>query len=149
MMKSISNERLAFLWEVGMEKKQRTTIWISQDVMKELDRMSENANCRSRSEFIEKAIRFYDGYLRSTDENQYLPVALSSAMNGIIHTSEDRIARVIYKNTVELSMMMNILAATAEIDEETLKKLRRKCIREVNGTKGQITFEDAYHYQKN
>lgn len=131
-----------------MENKQRTTIWISQQVMKELDNMSQRADCRSRSEFIEKAIKFYDGYIRSTVENQYLPVALSSAMNGIIHTSEDRIAKVLYKNTVELSMLMNILAATAEIDEETLKKLRKKCIREVNGTRGQIHFEDAYNYQK-
>ena len=94
-----------------MEKKQRTTIWLSQNVMNELDQMSERADCRSRSEFIEKAIKFYDGYIRSADENQYLPIALSSAMNGIIHTSEDRIAKVLYKNTVELSMLMNILAA--------------------------------------
>lgn len=131
-----------------MENKQRTTIWLSQNVMKELDNMSQRADCRSRSEFIEKAIRFYDGYIRSTDENQYLPIALSSAINGIIHTSEDRIAKLLYKNTVELSMLMNILAATAEIDEETLKKLRKKCAREVNGTRGQIQFEDAYRYQK-
>ena len=131
-----------------MEKKQRTTIWLSQNVMNELDQMSERADCRSRSEFIEKAIKFYDGYIRSADENQYLPIALSSAMNGIIHTSEDRIAKILYKNTVELSMLMNILAATAEVDEDTLKKLRKKCAKEVNGTRGQITFEDAYRYQK-
>jgi len=53
-----------------MENKQRTTIWLSQNVMKELDNMSQKADCRSRSEFIEKAIKFYDGYIRSTDENQ-------------------------------------------------------------------------------
>lgn len=108
-----------------MENKQRTTIWLSQNVMKELDNMSQRSNCRSRSEFIEQAIKFYDGYIRSTDENQYLPIALSLAVNGIIHISEDRIAKVLYKNTVELSMLMNILAATAEVDEETLKKLRK------------------------
>ena len=147
-MRSISDNGLAFLLEEWMEKKQRTTIWLSQNVMNELDQMSERADCRSRSEFIEKAIKFYDGYIRSADENQYLPIALSSAMNGIIHTSEDRIAKVLYKNTVELSMLMNILAATAEVDEDTLKKLRKKCAKEVNGTRGQITFEDAYRYQK-
>lgn len=131
-----------------MGNKQRTTIWLSQNVMKELDNMSKRADCRSRSEFIEQAIKFYDGYIRSTDENQYLPIALSSAVNGIIHTSEDRIAKILYKNTVELSMLMNILAATAEIDEDTLRKLRKKCAKEVNGTRGQIQFEDAYRYQK-
>lgn len=131
-----------------MQNKQRTTIWISPDFLKQLDQMSERANCRSRSEFIEKALRFYNGYLKSIEGNQYLPIALSSAMNGIIHTSEDRIAKVLYKNTGELSMLMNILAATAEIDEETLKKLRKKCAKEVNGTRGQIQFEDAYRFQK-
>lgn len=79
-----------------MQNKQRTTIWISPDFLKQLDRMSERANCRSRSEFIEKALRFYNGYLKSIEGNQYLPIALSSAMNGII-------AKVLYKNTVELS----------------------------------------------
>ena len=47
-----------------MEKKQRTTIWLSQNVMNELDKMSERADCRKRIEFIEEAIKFYDGYIR-------------------------------------------------------------------------------------
>ena len=67
-----------------MKKKQRTTIWLSQNVMNELDQMSERADCRRRSEFIEEAIKFYDGYIRSQDENQYLPIALSSAMNVLL-----------------------------------------------------------------
>ena len=52
--------------------------------MNELDQMSERADCRRRSEFIEEAIKFYDGYIRSQDENQYLPIALSSAMNVLL-----------------------------------------------------------------
>ena len=126
--------------------KQRTTIWLSQNVMNELDQMSERADCRSRSEFIEKAIKFYDGYTRS-QENEYLPIALSSALNGIVKTSEDRIARVLFKNAVELAMMMNVLSATAEIDETTLRKLRAKCIKDVKGTLGKINFEEVYKYQ--
>lgn len=61
-----------------MKNKQRTTIWLSQEVMKQLDNMSTRNNCKSRSEFIEKAIKFYDGYNHSTVENQYFPVTLSS-----------------------------------------------------------------------
>lgn len=62
-------------------------------------------------------------------------------------TSEDRIARVLFKNTVETAMMMNVLSATAEIDEATLRKLRAKCIKDVKGTIGKINFEDVYKYQ--
>lgn len=126
--------------------KQRTTIWLSPEVFQSLDVIAERNNCKSRSELIEKAIKFYDGYTRS-NENEYLPIALSSALSGIVKTSEDHIARVLFKNAVELAMMMNVLSATAEIDNETLRKLRTKCIKDVKGTLGKINFEDVYKYQ--
>ena len=129
------------------KNKQRTTIWLSPKTIASLDEMVKRGNCRSRSELIEKALKFYDGYLRSTQENEFLPIALSSAMSGIVKSSEDRIARVLFKNAVEIAMMMNVLSATAEIDEATLKKLRAKCIKDVKGTLGKINFEDIYKYQ--
>lgn len=69
--------------------------------------------------------------MRSTQEHEYLPIALSSLLNGIVKTSEDIITRVLFKNAVELAMMMNVLLATADIDEQTLRKLRVKCIKDV------------------
>ena len=127
--------------------KQRTTIWLTEETMQALDEMVVRNNCKSRSELIEKSIKFYDGYVRSTEENEYLPLALSSAFSGIMKASEDRISRVLFKNAVELAMMMNVLSATAEIDENTLKKLRSKCIKDVKGTLGKVNFEEVYKYQ--
>lgn len=136
-----------FLYQ-KMKNKQRTTIWLSQDVMKSLDKMVETADCRSRSEFIEQAIKFYDGYNRSTLENQYLPIALSSSFKGIVQSSENRISKLLFKNVVELSMLMNIISATVDIDEDTLRKLRTKCINEVRATNGKIDFESINKFQK-
>lgn len=56
--------------------------------------------------------------------------------------SEDRLSKLLFKNTVELAMMMNVISATADIDTETLKKLRVKCINEVKRTNGKISFEE-------
>lgn len=139
---------MAFLLGGMMKNKQRTTIWLSQEIMNQLDEMSERNNCKSRSEFIERAIKFYDGYNRSTVENQYLPVALSSALNGIVKVTEDRLSKLLFKNAVEIAMMMNVISATADIDDETLKKLRIKCINEVKGTNGKINFEEVNRFQK-
>ena len=88
-----------------MEKIQRTTIWLSQNIMNSLDDMKSKANCKSRSEFIEQAIQFYSEYNDSMNKGQYLPLSISSAMNGMIKVSEDRISKRLFKNTVELSMM--------------------------------------------
>ncbi|MEG0164895.1 ribbon-helix-helix protein, CopG family [Anaerorhabdus sp.] len=129
------------------ENKQRTTIWLTPTTMEALDDMVIKNNCKSRSELIEKALIFYDGYVRSTQENEYLPVALSSLLSGIVKTSEDRISRVLFKNAVELAIMMNVLSATVEIDEETLRKLRVKCIKDVKGTLGKINFDEIYKFQ--
>ena len=88
-----------------MEKKQRTTIWLSPNIMNSLDDMKSKANCKSRSEFIEQTIKFYSEYNDSMNKGQYLPLSISSAMNGMIKVSEDRISKRLFKNTVELSMM--------------------------------------------
>ena len=128
--------------------KKRTTIWLTQDVMDRLDEMTKTDDSKSRSEFIERAIKFYDGYNRSTLENQYLPVAISSAVQGTVKSSEDRISKLLYKNTVELSMVMNVLSAIADVDNDTLKKLTVKCMNEVKATNGKISFEEINKYQK-
>ena len=98
--------------------------------------------------FMISAIEFYGGYCLSSQKSGYLPLALSSAMQGTIKLSEDRIAKLLFKNTVELSMLMNIISATTDVDEDTLKKLRLKCINEVKATNGKVTFEEINKYQK-
>lgn len=47
--------------------------------MHALDDMVVRKYCKIRSELIEKSIKFYDGYVRTVEENEYLPIALSSA----------------------------------------------------------------------
>ena len=45
-------------------------------------------------------------------------------------------------------MVMNLLAAGMEIDDQTLKSLRAKCIQNVKKTGGAVTFEEAVKYQR-
>ena len=72
-------------------------------------------NCQSQNEFIEKAIRFYAGYVSSGEAIDYLPPALVAALRGTVEDSEHRIARLLFKLAVETSMMMNVLAAGMEM----------------------------------
>ena len=53
-------------------------------------------------------------------------------------------SRMIFKLAVELSMTMNIIAATHDIDEISLERLRGECIKEVRKHNGTLTFDDAY-----
>ena len=74
----------------------------TQQLVKEL---CERDNCQSQNEFIEKAIRFYAGYVSGKEATAYLPPALVAAMRGTVQDSENRIARLLFKLAVEVNMM--------------------------------------------
>ena len=40
------------------------------------------ANCGSQSEFAEKAVRFYDGYLKVQNAGAFLPHAVADVLKG-------------------------------------------------------------------
>lgn len=130
------------------ETKVRIPVWIYPSALEVLDEAVPKSNCKSRSELIERAILFYAGYLSGEDACAFLPPALVAALRGTLQDSENRIARLLFKLTVEISMMMNVLAAGIEISEADLDQLRARCIREIKKTNGSISLKDAVDYQK-
>ena len=130
------------------ENKKRIPLWLYPETIKKTDELFPKDNCKSRSEFIEKAIHFYSGYITSGENNKYLPSAITSTLSGIVESSENRIARLLFKLAVEMSMMMNILASTADVDENTLRRLRGKCVSDVKKSIGAVNFEDVAKFQK-
>ena len=103
---------------------------------------------KSRSEFIEKAINFYCGYLTANDGKEYFPQVIVSTLQGTLGGFENRMASLLFKMAVELSMSLHVTAANSEIDEGTLVKLRGLCVDEVKRIRGAVSFDDAYKFQK-
>jgi len=64
--------------------KERTAIWLYPETMERLDGWVTQDNCKSRSEFMEKALSFYMGYLSSEDITDYLSKALLSSIQGTL-----------------------------------------------------------------
>ena len=125
------------------EIKTRIPLWLYPSTIEGMDAILEKDNCKSRSEFIEKAIRFYSGYISAEDGMKYLPTAITSAMSGIVSSSENRMARLMFKLAVEMSMMMNIVAFNADYNPASLHTLRGKCVEDVKRSVGAVTFEDV------
>ena len=104
-------------------------------------------NCQNQSEFIEKAIHFYAGYVASKNGTEFLAPVLVSALQGTVTNAENHIARLLFKLAVETNMMMNVLASEVDVSPEVLERLRGRCIQEVKKTGGAVTFADAMKYQ--
>ena len=117
----------------------------TQQLVKE---MCPRDNYCTKNEFIEKAIRFYAGYVSGQDTTAYLPPALASVLRGTVQDTENRVCRLLFKLAVDLDMMMNVLAAGMEIPDEQLKALRGRCGQDVKKTSGNISLDDAVRYQR-
>ena len=51
--------------ELNLEDKKKFSLWLQQETFDMVEKMYRNDNCTSRSEFIEKAIKLYCGFLRN------------------------------------------------------------------------------------
>lgn len=125
------------------ELKQRIPVWLYPSTLEVMDAALPRDNCKTRSEYIEKAIRFYTGYLSGQEATAFLPVALVSALRATIQNSESRTARLLFKLAVEVSMMAKVLALGLEIEPKELDHIRGQCVQEVKKTNGAISFKDA------
>ena len=105
-------------------------------------------NCDSRSAFIEKAVQFYLGYLSAGKSDGYLPSMFLSTMRAISQESDAKRDRMLFKIAVELAVLENVIAATNEVDKDTLSRLRGECVKEVKRTHGNFSFEDAVEWQE-
>ena len=136
------------LAEIKNNVKKRTAVWLYPETMDKMDNLLERDNCKSRSEFIDKALNFYMGYLVSEDTTGYLSKILISAMQGTLKETENRNSSNLFRLSVEMSMMMNILAAGLEINEEELHSLRGRCVQQVKKTRGKVSMEEAIKFQQ-
>ena len=131
-----------------MNKKEDFQLWIRPSTLELADALYEKDNCDSRSEFIEKAVIFYAGYLSAEDNKTYLPNIVTSTLKSIVAESDHRQNRMIFKLAVEMAVMMNVVAANNNIDPVSLERLRGECVKEVKRLNGSFSFDDAVSWQK-
>ncbi len=129
-------------------KKTRIPLWLYPDTIEMVDKLFPDNNFRSRSDFIEKAIGFYCGYISAENAVKFLPTTITSVVSASVQMSENRLARLLFKLAVEMSMMMNVVAAGADLDDVGLKRLRGKCVDDVKRSIGAVDFDEVLRFQR-
>ena len=124
--------------------KVREGFYIEEDLLEQMDGLLEQADVKSRNEFMNHALKFYIGYLTSEKIENYMLSTISSVMHSTVKDSENRMARAMYKLAVETSKLSHVIAYSHGVNEEELKKLQVKCMDEVKRINGAVRFEDAY-----
>lgn len=128
--------------------KEKMAVYFQPDTMRKIEQEYREDNCSSKTEFIEKAVRFYIGYLRQQEEVDYLSPLITETVKAQIKGTEQRLARLMFKVAVELGKLSHMTAAINDVDDETLDKLHAMCVNEVRRINGIIDFEEAVGYQR-
>ncbi len=130
------------------ETKRKFALWIKDSSLDLVKKLYKDDNCSSQSEFIEKAILFYVGYLSTEENKTYLPNVVTSTLKGIVAESDNRMSRMLFKLSVEMAVMMNVLASMQDIDKLSLERLRGECVKEIKRLNGNFSFSDAVDWQQ-
>lgn len=125
-------------------KKAKTTVYLSSTTLDKLDslKITEDANC-SRGEIIEKAVDFYKSHIDLKQDVDYVAPILKSLVEGTMNTYFDRLNRNLFKESVELNILIHCFGKMFNIDDDTYKKLRKIAVDEVKQSKGTISLVDA------
>ena len=122
------------------ENTHKMTIRLSPLTEFRLERDYRLDGSRSKNEFIERAITHYQDLLEA-EQNEMLPTAIQSAIDGRLGIFEDRIAKLLYKLAVEMDMGMNVVLDCVQVDDDYLRRLCSDSVRNVKATNGLLTFE--------
>ena len=128
--------------------KEKMAVYFQPETMRKIEQEYEDDNCSSKTEFIEKAVKFYIGYLRQQEEVNYLSPMITETVKAQIKGTEQRLARLLFKVAVELGKLSHMTAAINDVDDETLDKLHAMCVNEVRRINGIIDYEEAVDYQR-
>lgn len=131
-----------------MGVKQSTGVYFDDETLEEIKANMKRANCSSRSEFVNKAVRFYLGYLETSENGSTLFPVLDNALDGRMKDQETRLSRILFKLAVEVAIMSHIVAGTNEVSDGQLAAIRELCVDEVKRLSGRYSMEDAVRFQR-
>ena len=121
----------------------RHTVWLSPEAWDRVESHYRTDNCSTKNEYIEKAIRFYSGYLETGSDADYIPRVLAELLEGKLNAFGKRIGAQLFKLAVNDAMLTYLTAYTIDVDQASLDKLRTRSVLDTKQTRGVIDFDEA------
>lgn len=130
-----------------MDEIKRIGFSISERLLDLCDRSIGLDDSRSRSEFICKAIEFYIAWLNKNLYGGFLSPELESVISAKVNDTENRLARVIFKQSVEIAMLIHVICAFNHVPDDRIDDLRKMCSDQVSKLGGRYRLEDIVRFQ--
>ena len=128
--------------------KEKYSVYLTDKTINLADSFYRLDGCPTRSMYIERAIGYYTAHLANGVSDDYLSDEINRAIKRELTSFENHISKLLFRFSVEMDMMMNVVAASLlNVEADQLSKLRAQCVEHVKNTRGQLSFEKAVAYQ--
>ena len=134
-------------WRIMSKEENRLNFRMSPETAEKLEHWYRQDGCRSKNEFLERAVNYYADYL-AAGTSTMLPRAVQLAIDGRLQLLEQRLSSLLFKQAVELDMGLSLLAECVNLDESVLRKQRAKSVNDVKRTNGQLRLEQKLRTQE-
>lgn len=128
------------------ENKQRISIYIDRDLVKKADGLLSLANCKSRNEFVTKAIERYIGELALGGDISFVTEALSASISKACNESFAKVSGALFRYAVYVDMMVRILAECVDLTPGELEEFQRQAYNNVRRTRGKVPLDETLRH---
>lgn len=120
--------------------KKHISLWLEEDVLKKCDANIKLSKLKNRSEFIETAVEFYNGYLHNQVNESFVGKTLMKSFQSTMDSFERRMARQMFKQAVEIAKVFWLVVRGLGLNPEDVDDLHSDCVEEVKTINGAIRF---------
>ena len=128
------------------ENKQRISIYIDRDLVKEADGLLSLADCKSRNEFVTKAIERYIAELALGGDISFVTEALSASISKACNESFAKVSGALFRYAVYVDMMVRILAECVDLTPGELEEFQRESYNNVRRTRGKVPLDETLRH---
>lgn len=122
-----------------MDKK-HISLWMDSEILKASDEVIKSGVAKNRSEYFEEALKFYNSYLTGHNYEEYISKTVLKVFQGTMDSFEKRMARQLFKQSVEISKIFWLIIKELDIDPSDADTLHADCVEEVKKINGAIQF---------
>ena len=131
-----------------MRKKEKVkfTVYLDEDFLKITDKAVHASGCKSRNEFIIKAIENYIAELTLSEANPVLTNKLAEIITQSNDVAMKKVASGLFRYAVYLDMAIQLVADHMRIDEYVLEEYRKRAYNNVRRTRGRVSLDSTLRH---
>ncbi len=129
--------------ELSMKKQENSThtsVWIKNELYEECKSNMEKLDIKFFKDYIAEALEFYNQYLKETDNKEYINKTVIEPVEKLLKSTENRIARLMFKQAVEISKIYWLMVRAYEVSLSDANKIHNDCVKEVKNINGALRY---------